>query len=73
MKIRVTKSAEMDINTMKTITANTLFHLFVDKEDGNGEKEVCTSKSKDTMLGYIAIYKDIGASFDAHDESEVDD
>lgn len=57
MKIRVTKTATIDPETLKTIAKDTLYHLYIDKEDGNGESEVCASHDTDTMRNYIKMVK----------------
>lgn len=57
MKIRVIKTANIDPETLKTIAKDTLYHLIVDKEDGEGEKEVASCPDTDTMKNYINMIR----------------
>lgn len=57
MKIRVMKTANIDPDTLKTIAKDTLYHLYVDKEDGEGEKEICSCPDTDTMKNYIKMIR----------------
>lgn len=57
MKIRVQKTANIDPDTLKTIAKDTLYHLYVDKGDGEGEKEICSCPDTDTMKNYIKMVR----------------
>lgn len=57
MKLRVQKIANIDPDTLKTIPADTLYHLYVDKENGDGEKEVASCPDTETMRNYIKMIR----------------
>ena len=57
MKIRVMKTANIDPNTLKTIAKDTVYHLIVDKEDGEGEKEVASCPDTEPMKNYINMVR----------------
>ena len=58
MKIRVTKTANINPETLKTETKKTLYHLYIDFENGEGEQEKACSPDTATMQRFIEMYKD---------------
>lgn len=63
MKFRVQKTANIDPETMKTIAKDTMYHIFVDMENGQPEKYLGATHDTDGAKQRMNDYKEAFNSF----------